>query len=131
MYTDPIGTARQWRELGAARSLSLREVIIEVTGRQNFIGAPETVAGTIDEFVQADATEGRGQGSDVARSGDGGFGRVTSKRASQGPREVFGRSSGGQIHPQGAQLPSSLSPVGGRPCAVSGEPASVTAGRPS
>jgi hypothetical protein len=35
MYTDPIATARQWRELGAARNLSLREVIIEVTGRQH------------------------------------------------------------------------------------------------
>jgi len=58
MYTDPIGTARQWRELGAARNLSLREVIIEVTGRQNFIGTPETVAAAIDEFVQADASDG-------------------------------------------------------------------------
>jgi len=58
MYTDPIAAARLWRELGAARNLSLREVIIEVTGRQNFIGTPETVAGTIDEFVQADASDG-------------------------------------------------------------------------
>ncbi len=58
MYTDPIATARQWRELGALRSLSLREVIIEVTGRQNFIGTAETVAATIDEFVQADASDG-------------------------------------------------------------------------
>jgi len=58
MYTDPIATARQWRELGAAKNLSLREVIIEVTGRQNFIGTPETVAATIDEFVQADASDG-------------------------------------------------------------------------
>ena len=58
MYTDPIATARLWREFGAARNLSLREVIIEVTGRQNFIGTPETVAATIDEFVQADAATG-------------------------------------------------------------------------
>jgi hypothetical protein len=33
-------------------------VIIEVTGRQNFIGTPETVAATIDEYVQADASDG-------------------------------------------------------------------------
>jgi len=29
-----------------------------VTGRQNFIGTAETVAATIDEFVQADASDG-------------------------------------------------------------------------
>ena len=58
MYTDPIATAREWRELAAAKGLSLREVIIEVTGRQNFIGTPETVAATIDEYVQADASDG-------------------------------------------------------------------------
>jgi FMN-dependent oxidoreductase (nitrilotriacetate monooxygenase family) len=58
MYTDPIATAQQWRELATAKGLSLREVIIEVTGRQNFIGTPETVAATIDEYVQADASDG-------------------------------------------------------------------------
>ena len=29
-----------------------------MTGRQNFIGTPETVAATIDEYVQADASDG-------------------------------------------------------------------------
>ena len=33
-------------------------MIIEVTGRQNFIGTPETVAATIDEYVQDDASDG-------------------------------------------------------------------------
>src|SRR6478609_1144043 len=58
MHTDPGATARQWRELGAAKQLSLREVVIEVTGRQNFIGSPATIAATIDEYVQADASDG-------------------------------------------------------------------------
>ena len=58
MYTDPVATARQWRELAAAKQLSLREVVIEVTGRQNFIGSPATIAATIDEYVQADASDG-------------------------------------------------------------------------
>jgi alkanesulfonate monooxygenase SsuD/methylene tetrahydromethanopterin reductase-like flavin-dependent oxidoreductase (luciferase family) len=33
-------------------------LIIEVTGRQSFIGSPATVAATIDEFVQTDASDG-------------------------------------------------------------------------
>ncbi len=58
MYTDPIATAREWRERAAAEGLSLREVIIEVTGRQNFIGTPATVAATINRYVQDDASDG-------------------------------------------------------------------------
>jgi FMN-dependent oxidoreductase (nitrilotriacetate monooxygenase family) len=58
MYRDPLATAREWRELGAAKKLSLREVVIEVTGRQNFVGSPATVAESINELVQADASDG-------------------------------------------------------------------------
>ena len=58
MYRDPLATARQWRELAEAKNLSIRELIIEVTGRQNFIGSPATVAGQINDFVQADASDG-------------------------------------------------------------------------
>jgi len=58
MYRDPIATARQWREKAAAGHLSMRELIVEVTGRQSFIGAPATVAATINDFVQADASDG-------------------------------------------------------------------------
>jgi alkanesulfonate monooxygenase SsuD/methylene tetrahydromethanopterin reductase-like flavin-dependent oxidoreductase (luciferase family) len=58
MHRDPIATAREWREIAAAKGLSLRETIVEVTARQNFIGTPETVATTIDEYVQADASDG-------------------------------------------------------------------------
>ncbi|MFC0548625.1 NtaA/DmoA family FMN-dependent monooxygenase [Kutzneria chonburiensis] len=58
MHRDPVATARKWRELAEAKSLSIRELIIEVTGRQNFIGSAETVAGRINELVQADASDG-------------------------------------------------------------------------
>jgi FMN-dependent oxidoreductase (nitrilotriacetate monooxygenase family) len=58
MHRDPIATARQWREKATAGSLSIRELIVEVTGRQSFIGSPATVAATINDFVQADASDG-------------------------------------------------------------------------
>jgi FMN-dependent oxidoreductase (nitrilotriacetate monooxygenase family) len=58
MYRDPIATAHEWRQLAEAKNLSTREVIIEVTGRQNFIGSPTTVATTINDLVQSDASDG-------------------------------------------------------------------------
>jgi FMN-dependent oxidoreductase (nitrilotriacetate monooxygenase family) len=58
MYRDPVATAREWRERAEADNLSIRELIIEVTGRQSFVGSPATVAATINEYVQADASDG-------------------------------------------------------------------------
>jgi FMN-dependent oxidoreductase (nitrilotriacetate monooxygenase family) len=55
---DPVGLANEWRARAADGKLSAREVVIEVTGRQSFIGSPETVARTINELVQADAADG-------------------------------------------------------------------------
>jgi FMN-dependent oxidoreductase (nitrilotriacetate monooxygenase family) len=55
---DPLATAREWRELAEAEKLSIRDLIIRTSARQNFIGSAETVARTIDEFVQADASDG-------------------------------------------------------------------------
>ncbi|WP_020495544.1 NtaA/DmoA family FMN-dependent monooxygenase [Sciscionella marina] len=57
-FTDRLETARQWRELAEAKGFSIRELIIEVTGRQSFIGSPGTVAAEIDRSVQADASDG-------------------------------------------------------------------------
>lgn len=57
-FTDRIGTAREWRELAEAKNYSIRELVIEVSGRQNFIGSPATVADQIDHYVQADASDG-------------------------------------------------------------------------
>jgi FMN-dependent oxidoreductase (nitrilotriacetate monooxygenase family) len=58
MYADPLATAQQWRELAAAKNLSIRELIIQVTGRQSFVGTPATVAETINTFVQRGASDG-------------------------------------------------------------------------
>jgi FMN-dependent oxidoreductase (nitrilotriacetate monooxygenase family) len=58
MHRDPIATANEWRGRAAAGNLSMREVIIEMTGRQSFIGSPATVAETINSFVQANASDG-------------------------------------------------------------------------
>ena len=58
MYRDPVATARQWRAKAAAEGLSIRELIIEVTGRQSFIGTPASVAAAINRSVQADASDG-------------------------------------------------------------------------
>jgi FMN-dependent oxidoreductase (nitrilotriacetate monooxygenase family) len=58
MHRDPAATAREWRERAEAGNLSIRELIIEVTGRQSFVGSPATVADTINQYVQADASDG-------------------------------------------------------------------------
>ncbi|MEW1632458.1 NtaA/DmoA family FMN-dependent monooxygenase [Streptomyces sp. NPDC093801] len=58
MFRDPLATARQWRELAEAKNLSIRELVIETTGRQTFVGSPATVAAAIDGLVQADAADG-------------------------------------------------------------------------
>ncbi len=58
MYRDPAATAREWRELAEADGLSIRELIVRVTGRQSFVGTPEQVAATINDHVQADASDG-------------------------------------------------------------------------
>jgi FMN-dependent oxidoreductase (nitrilotriacetate monooxygenase family) len=58
MHRDPVAVARQWRERAAAGNLSMREVIIEMTGRQSFIGSAATIAAQLNEMVQADASDG-------------------------------------------------------------------------
>ncbi|MEU7488496.1 NtaA/DmoA family FMN-dependent monooxygenase [Streptomyces sp. NPDC042319] len=58
MYRDPLATAREWRELAAARNWSIRDLVINTGNRQTFVGAPATVAKTINDLVQADAGDG-------------------------------------------------------------------------
>ncbi|MBP2369485.1 NtaA/DmoA family FMN-dependent monooxygenase [Pseudonocardia parietis] len=57
-YRDPKTVADQWRALAAEKKLSLRETVIEVTGRHTFVGSPATVAAAIDDAVQSDAADG-------------------------------------------------------------------------
>ncbi|WP_395306922.1 NtaA/DmoA family FMN-dependent monooxygenase [Mycobacterium sp. AMU20-3851] len=58
MHRDPVAVADEWRAKAEAEGLSTRELIVEVTGRQNFIGSPATVAEQINTLVQADASDG-------------------------------------------------------------------------
>ena len=58
MYRDPIAIANEWRALAEAKNLSLRDVVVETTARQSFIGSPATVAAAMDEFIQTDASDG-------------------------------------------------------------------------
>lgn len=58
MYRDPLATAREWRELAEANKWSIRDLVINTGNRQNFIGSPRTIARTINEYVQADASDG-------------------------------------------------------------------------
>jgi len=58
MWADPLATAAEWRQRAEAGNLSIRDLIIEVTGRQTFIGTPAQVAGAVDDLVQSDAADG-------------------------------------------------------------------------
>jgi FMN-dependent oxidoreductase (nitrilotriacetate monooxygenase family) len=58
MYKDPLATAAAWRQRAAAENLSIRQLIIEVTSRQSFIGSPETVALTMEKHVKEEACDG-------------------------------------------------------------------------
>jgi len=58
MYRDPLAVAAQWRAKAEKEQLSLRELIVEVTGRQTFVGSAATIAERINTLVQADASDG-------------------------------------------------------------------------
>jgi FMN-dependent oxidoreductase (nitrilotriacetate monooxygenase family) len=56
---DTMAVATRWRELAAAKGgLSIRELIIETTARQSFVGTPKQVARQLDDYVQQDASDG-------------------------------------------------------------------------
>ncbi|MFD8814558.1 LLM class flavin-dependent oxidoreductase, partial [Streptomyces sp. NPDC059627] len=58
MYRDPIAIAREWRELAEANKWSIRDLVINTGNRQTFVGSPATLARTINDFVQADVSDG-------------------------------------------------------------------------
>ncbi|MFT4264144.1 MAG: NtaA/DmoA family FMN-dependent monooxygenase [Nocardioides sp.] len=53
-----VDTAREWRARAEAGGLTTRELVVEVTGRQAFVGSPRTVADRINRFVQDDVADG-------------------------------------------------------------------------
>ncbi len=58
MYKDPVATANEWRQRAATGKLSIRELIVEVTGRQSFVGAPGTIAEMMIRHVEEPACDG-------------------------------------------------------------------------
>jgi FMN-dependent oxidoreductase (nitrilotriacetate monooxygenase family) len=55
---DPVALANDWRARAEAGNLTARELVVEVTGRQSFIGTPAAVAESINHLVQEDASDG-------------------------------------------------------------------------
>ena len=57
-HGDPVAVARRYRERASAQNLSIRELVIAVTSRQQFVGTPIRIADEIDTYIQADACDG-------------------------------------------------------------------------
>jgi FMN-dependent oxidoreductase (nitrilotriacetate monooxygenase family) len=58
MNKDPLGTAAKWRELSAEKHLSIRQLMIEVSARQSFVGSARTVADKMERFVEERVCDG-------------------------------------------------------------------------
>jgi FMN-dependent oxidoreductase (nitrilotriacetate monooxygenase family) len=57
-HGDPVAAARSYRERAEAENLSIRELVIAVTSRQQFVGTAAQIADEIDRYIQADACDG-------------------------------------------------------------------------
>ncbi len=57
-HVDPVAVIRRYRERAEAEKLSIRELVIAVTSRQQFVGTAARIAEEIDQYVQADACDG-------------------------------------------------------------------------
>ncbi|MFJ2444575.1 MULTISPECIES: NtaA/DmoA family FMN-dependent monooxygenase [unclassified Streptomyces] len=55
---DALAIATKWRALAEEKRLSIRELVIQVTARQSFVGTPARVADELVEFVRTDACDG-------------------------------------------------------------------------
>ncbi|MEV0235300.1 NtaA/DmoA family FMN-dependent monooxygenase [Nonomuraea sp. NPDC050786] len=55
---DRVAVAERWRAVAREKELTIRELVIQMTGRQSFVGSPATVAAQIEEFVRTDAADG-------------------------------------------------------------------------
>jgi FMN-dependent oxidoreductase (nitrilotriacetate monooxygenase family) len=57
-HGDPVAVARKFRERAEAENLSIRELVIAVTSREQFVGTAAHIADEIDRYIQADACDG-------------------------------------------------------------------------
>jgi alkanesulfonate monooxygenase SsuD/methylene tetrahydromethanopterin reductase-like flavin-dependent oxidoreductase (luciferase family) len=58
MFPDRLATANQWRSRAETEKLSIRQLVVEVSSRQTFIGSADSVATEINDLVQQDASDG-------------------------------------------------------------------------
>lgn len=57
-HRDRLALARERPQRAAAAKLPIRELVIEVTGCQTFIGSPTTVAASMEDLVRRGAADG-------------------------------------------------------------------------
>lgn len=57
-HGDPVAVARRYRDRARAENLSIRELVIAVTSRQQFVGTATHIADEMNRYVQADACDG-------------------------------------------------------------------------
>ncbi|MCS0602057.1 NtaA/DmoA family FMN-dependent monooxygenase [Streptomyces sp. LP11] len=55
---ETLALVERWRALAAEKGLSSRETVIEASGRQSFVGSPETVAAALHTRVREGAADG-------------------------------------------------------------------------
>jgi len=55
---DPVRTAERWRDLAAARGLTVRGLVHHLTAGPQFVGSPATVADQLAHLVRSDAFDG-------------------------------------------------------------------------
>ena len=58
MNKDPLGTVAQWRALAEEKNLTIRQLMIESSARQSFVGAPSTIADKMIRFVDDEVCDG-------------------------------------------------------------------------
>ncbi|AFR47277.1 NtaA/DmoA family FMN-dependent monooxygenase [Gordonia sp. KTR9] len=55
---DPVALIDEWRHLAETKNLSIRDLVVEVSAKQDFIGTPAEVAEQINHRVQTEAADG-------------------------------------------------------------------------
>lgn len=57
-HGDPVAVAKLYRDRAQAENLTIRELVIAVTSRQQFVGTAAQIADEMNRYVQADACDG-------------------------------------------------------------------------
>ncbi|WP_415394455.1 NtaA/DmoA family FMN-dependent monooxygenase (plasmid) [Rhodococcus globerulus] len=55
---DPRATVARWRQMAEQRKLSIRTLMIELSGWEKFVGTPSEVAAQMNTYVQSNACDG-------------------------------------------------------------------------